>query len=259
MTEGPSVAVLPLDNLSGDPVQTPIVDGMADDLITALWQIRNLFVIARNSSFAYRGKSCDMRRIAKELGVHNLIEGSVQRGGDVMRINIQIIDGKTGGHIWAKIFDGSFSEHLALQDRMAQSIADALSLRMAFSGEQAAARGETGVAAAYEAFLRGWEHYRQLTKKDLALAVPDFEEAINLDQDYGRAYAALAMIYVGSPAALDPSAGSFGCRGNRQGQKVSSIGERASDHSFASGRRRPFDMGPQSGTSSKRTRCRDYP
>jgi adenylate cyclase len=198
MTEGPSVAVLPLDNLSGDPVQTPIVDGMADDLITALWQIRDLFVIARNSSFAYRGKSCDMRRIAKELGVHNLIEGSVQRGGDVMRINIQIIDGKTGGHIWAKIFDGSFSEHLALQDRMAQSIADALSLRMAFSGEQAAARGETGVAAAYEAFLRGWEHYRQLTKKDLALAVPDFEEAINLDQDYGRAYAALAMIYVGS-------------------------------------------------------------
>ena len=129
-TEGPSIAVLPLDNLSGDPQQTDIVDGIADDLTTALWQIQGLFVIARNSAFAYRGKSCDMRRIAKELGVRDLIEGSVQRSGDTMRVNIQIIDGETGGHIWARTFDGSFADHLALQDRITQSIADALSLRV---------------------------------------------------------------------------------------------------------------------------------
>ena len=198
MTDGPSVAVLPLDNLSGDPGQTPIVDGIADDLTTALSQIRDLLVIARNSSFAYRGKSCDMRRVAKELGVRNLIEGSVQRAGDAMRVNIQIIDGATGGHIWARTFDGSFSDHLALQDKVTQSIADALSLRMTLSGEQSVARGETSVPAAYEAFLRGWENYRRQTQQDLPEAVSNFEEAITLDQSYGRAYAALAMVYITS-------------------------------------------------------------
>ena len=198
MTDGPSVAVLPLDNLSGDPGQTPIVDGIADDLTTALSQIRDLLVIARNSSFAYRGKSCDMRRVAKELGVRDLIEGSVQRAGDTMRVDIQIIDGATGRRIWAKIFDGLFSDHLVLQDKITQSIADALSLRMDLSGDQAAARGETRVPAAYEAFLRGWENYRQLTRKALREAVPNFEEAIKLDQNYGRAYAALAMVYITS-------------------------------------------------------------
>jgi len=200
MTEGPSVALLPLDNLSGDAAQTPIVDGFTDDLTTALWQIRDLLVIARNSSFAYRGTSCDMRRVAKELGVHNLIEGSVQRAGDTMRVNIQIIDGTTGGHIWAKAFDGSFADHLALQDKVAQSIADALSLRLNLSGGQASARGETRVPAAYEAFLRGQENFRRLTKQDLREAVANFEEAISLDQDYGRAYAALAMTYITSAA-----------------------------------------------------------
>ena len=198
LTAGPSIAVLPLDNLSGDPAQGPIVDGIADDLTTALTQVRDLFVIARNSSFAYRGKACDMRRVASELGVRNLIEGSVQREGDRMRINIQLIDGSSGGHVWADAFDGSFSDHLALQDKMTRRIADALSLRVSPGAAETAARGETQVPAAYEAFLRGWEHYRRYTFDDFKKAVPDFEEAISLDQNYGRAYAALAMIYVRS-------------------------------------------------------------
>jgi class 3 adenylate cyclase/TolB-like protein/Flp pilus assembly protein TadD len=198
MTAGPSIAVLPFDNLSGDMRQMPIVDGMADDLTTALSQIHDLLVIARNSSFAYRGKSCDVRRIAKELGVRNLIQGGVQRAADTMRVNVQIIDGATGGHIWARTFDGSFSDHLMLQDKIAQSIADALSLRLDASGEQMAAAGETHVPAAYEAFLRGWGNYRRLTKQDLKEAVPNFEEAIRFDQNYSRAYAALAMVYVRS-------------------------------------------------------------
>src|SRR5262249_3815779 len=198
MKEGPSIAVLPLDNLSGDPEQTPIVDGIADDLTSALWQIHDLFVIARNSSFAYRGKSCDIRRVARELGVHNLIEGSVQRSGDTMRIDIQIIDGTSGGHIWAKTFDGSFSDHLALQDRGTQSIADALSLRLDLFSGQASVRGENRLPGPYQAFLRGQENLRRLTKRDLAEAVFNFEEAVSLDQNYSRAYAALAMTYIRS-------------------------------------------------------------
>ena len=198
LSAGQSIAVLPLDNLSGDPAQTPIVDGFADDLITELAQIPGLFVIARNSSFAYRGKACDIRRIAKELGVRNLIEGSVQRDGARMHINVQLIDGISGGHVAAEAFDGQFADHVELQSRIVRSIAQALSLRVNLSPEEAAARGETSVPAAYEAFLRGWDHYRQLTAEDFKRAIPEFEQAVALDQNYSRAYAALAMIYMRS-------------------------------------------------------------
>jgi len=195
---GESVAVLPLDNLSGDPQQEPIVEGIADDLTTALSRIRDLFVIARHSSFAYKGRSCDVRRVAKELGVRHLIEGSVQRAHDRLRINVQLISGATGGHEWADSFEGTLAEVFDLQTKVVESIADALALRLTDQERQALVQQETAVPAAYEAFLRGWEHLRRDTPDDYAKAIPYLEEATKRDPNYGRAFAALAMAYISS-------------------------------------------------------------
>jgi TolB-like protein/Tfp pilus assembly protein PilF len=188
--------VLPFANMSGDPQQDYFADGMTDDLITGLSQVSGLFVIARNSSFSYKGQSVDVRKVAETLGVRYVLEGSVQRASDRVRINAQLIDAVSGGHVWAEHFDGKFSDVFALQDKVTRDIADALALRLTQAEQQALAQQETSVPAAYDAFLRGWEHYRLTTPDDLAKAIPFFEEAVRLDPSYGRAYAALALVYV---------------------------------------------------------------
>jgi adenylate cyclase len=198
VTVGQSVAVLPFDNLSGDPQQEPIVDGLADDLTTALSRIRDLFVIARHSSYAYKGLSCDLRRVAKELGVRHLIEGSVQRSHDQLRINVQLIDGASGGHEWAESFEGTSAQVFDLQTQVVQGIADALALRLTKTEQESLLQTETRVPAAYEAFLRGWEYIRRDTPESYSKAIPDLEEATKLDPNYGRAFAALALAYISS-------------------------------------------------------------
>jgi adenylate cyclase len=190
-----SIAVLPFTNMSDDPEQSYFADGMTDDLITDLSQVSKLFVISRNSTFAYKGKAVDPRQVAKELGVRYVLEGSVQRAGDRIRINAQLIDTQSGGHVWADRYDGSRSDVFSLQDKVTRSITDALALRLAEGEQQLLAQQETKNAAAYDAFLRGWEHFRQATPEDYSAAVPYFEQAIKLDPDYGRAYAALALVY----------------------------------------------------------------
>jgi TolB-like protein/Tfp pilus assembly protein PilF len=197
----PSIAVLPFANMSGDPRQEYFADGMTDDLITDLSQVSGLFVIARNSSFAYKGRTVDISQISRELGVRYVLEGSIQRAGDRVRINAQLIDAVSGGHAWAERYDGSLSEVFALQDRVTRSVADALALRLAGGDELYQAQAETSVPAAYEAFLRGWEHYRGDSPQELAQAIPYFEEAIKLDPDYGRAHAAIALVYATSFAS----------------------------------------------------------
>jgi TolB-like protein/Flp pilus assembly protein TadD len=196
LPDKPSVAVLPFANLSDDAQQGYFADGLAEDLMTDLSRLSGLFVIARHSAFAYRGQEIDVRRVGRELGVLYIVEGSVRRTGDQVRINVQLVDAGTGGHVWAEKYDGSMADIFALQDRVTKSVVDALALKLT-PGEQRALDGssETAVPQAYDAFLRGWEHYQRTTPADFVKAIPHFEQAIAIDPAYARAHAALAMVY----------------------------------------------------------------
>ena len=196
LPDKPSVAVLPFVNMSADSGQAYFADGMTDNLITDLSQIPGLFVISRNSTFAYKDKPVDPRQAAKELGVRYVLEGSVQRSADEVRINAQLIDAVTGGHVWADRFDGPLANVFALQDKVTRSIAAALALRLTASVQNALGKNETDNPAAYDLFLRGLDHMRRRTPQEFANAIPLFEQAVKLDSEYGQAYAALSWIYV---------------------------------------------------------------
>ena len=195
LPQRPSIAVLPFDNLSGDPAQEYFVDGMTEDLITDLSKISGLFVIARNSTFAYKGKPVDVRTVSRELGVRYVLEGSVRRAGKQVRINAQLIEGATGRHLWAERYDGTIDNVFALQDRITRKITKALALKLTPSETKTVADRGTKVIEAHDAFLKGWKRYLQSTASDLVAAAAHFKEAIALDADYGRAHAALALTY----------------------------------------------------------------
>jgi TolB-like protein/rhodanese-related sulfurtransferase/thioredoxin-like negative regulator of GroEL len=195
LPDNPSIAVLPFDNMSGNAEQDYFSDGMTEDLITDLSKVAGLFVIARNSTFTYKGKPVEVRQVAEDLGVRYVLEGSVRRAGDDVRINAQLIDALSGYHLWADRYDGSLMDIFALQDRVVRQIVSALaiSIKSAEAGESAPV--ETEVAEAYDAFLEGWERYRRLTPEDTVGAIRHFKRAIELDPEYGRAYAGLAASY----------------------------------------------------------------
>jgi TolB-like protein len=195
LPDKPSIAVLPFANMSGDPEQEYFADGMAEDLITDLSQISGLFVISRNSAFTYKGKTVKIRQVAEELGVRYVLEGSVRRAGDEVRINAQLIDATTGGHLWAARYDGTLEDIFDLQDRVTEQIVAALAVSLTGEEQAQKARKETDSPEAYDAFLRGWAHYRLYTPEDFAKSVPYFEQAIQLDPNYRRAHAALATVY----------------------------------------------------------------
>jgi TolB-like protein/Flp pilus assembly protein TadD/rhodanese-related sulfurtransferase len=195
LPDKPSIAVLPFTNMSGDTEQEYFVDGMTEDLITDLSKLSGLFVIARNSVFTYKGKSVKVGQVAEELGVRYVLEGSVRRVGDQVRINAQLIDAMTGGHVWAERYDMAFSDVFAVQDKVTEEIVGALAISLPTDGEAKGGKPETVDPRAYDAFLRGWVLYRGGTPGDLEKAVSYFENAIELDPDYSRAYAALAAVY----------------------------------------------------------------
>jgi adenylate cyclase len=196
LPDKPSVAVLPFANLSNDPQQAYFADGIAEDLMTDLSRLSGLFVIARHSAFTYKNQDLDLRKVGRELGVRYIVEGSVQRTGEQVRINIQLVDVSTLGHLWAEKYDGSMADTFALQDRVTKSVVDALALKLTPSEQQTlVGERETTVPAAYDAFLRGWDHYQRTTPADFVAAIPHFEQAIALDPGYARAQAALAMVY----------------------------------------------------------------
>jgi TolB-like protein/tetratricopeptide (TPR) repeat protein len=195
LPDKPSIAVLPFTNMSGDPEQEYFADGMTEDLITDLSKISSLFVIARNSSFSYKGQQVKVRQVAEELGVRYVLEGSVRRSGDQVRINAQLIDATTGGHIWADRYDGTLADVFALQDQVTRSVVVALSLRLTPEGESFLAHPDTTSLEAYDQFLRGWEHYKKRTPEHYAKALTYFAKAVELDPDYGLAHAAMAGIY----------------------------------------------------------------
>jgi len=195
LPDKPSIAVLPFTNLSDDAQQGYFADGIAEDLITDLSRLSGLFVVSRNSAFAYKGKSVDLRQVGRELGVKYVLEGSVRRAGDQVRINVQLVDATTGGHQWAERYEGKESDIFALQDKVLKTVVTSLALQLSPGEQQAIGQHDTNVPEAYDAFLRGLEHYQRNTPEDYAKAIPYFEQAISLDPDYGRAQAALAMVY----------------------------------------------------------------
>jgi len=195
LPDKPSIAVLPFVNMSGDPTQEYFSDGITEDLITDLSQISGLFIISRNSTFAYKGKAIKTRQVAEELGVRYVLEGSVRKADKRVRINAQLIDATTGGHIWAKRYDGNLDDVFGLQDKITQKIVAALAVKLSTGEQEKINRKETDNIEAYDAFLKGWEHYRRWTPEDFRKAIPYFERAIELDPHYGRAYAAIASVY----------------------------------------------------------------
>jgi TolB-like protein/tetratricopeptide (TPR) repeat protein len=188
----PSVAVLPFVNMSGDQEQEYFSDGITEDIITELSRFRSLFVIARNSSFQYRDKAADVRRVARELGAQYVVEGSIRKAGNRVRVTAQLIDAATGKHVWAERFDRSDQDIFAVQDEVVSTIAGTLVGRLHAAGTEHARRKPPASLAAYECVLRGNALPHGDREAD-AEARQLFERAIALDPDYGRAHALLAM------------------------------------------------------------------
>jgi TolB-like protein/class 3 adenylate cyclase len=195
LPDKPSIAVLPFVNMSDDPNQEYFSDGITEDLITDLSAISGLFVIARNSTYVYKGKPIKIKQVAEELGVKYVLEGSVRKADNQVRINAQLIDAITGHHLWAKRYDGHMGDVFALQDKITKKIVSALRVKLTGVEQKKVARKETDNIAAYDAFLKGWGHYLRQTPDDFVKAISYFEKSIELDPNYGRAYAAVALTY----------------------------------------------------------------
>ncbi|MEK6248473.1 MAG: adenylate/guanylate cyclase domain-containing protein, partial [Planctomycetales bacterium] len=196
LPDKPSIAVLPFTNMSSDPEQEHFADGMTDYLITDLSKVSDLFVIARNTSFTYKGRSVSIPKVAENLGVRYVLEGSIRRSGDQVRVNAQLIDATTGGHIWAERYDGNITEYFTVQDTFVRKIVGALALNLSKSEKDEIASGQTSNLKARESFQKGWEYYQRYTRKDNAEAAKHLKLAIKIDPEYGRAYSALSMVYV---------------------------------------------------------------
>lgn len=192
LPQTPSIAFLPFDNLSSDAGQSYFADGMTDDLITELSKLSGIFVIARNSTFTYKGKPTKVQQVAEELGVHYILEGSVRREGNHVRVNAQLIDAIDGHHLWAERYDGEMSGVFGLQDRVIGQIVSTLSVKLTSAERSVAAVPETTNPQAYDSLLRGWDHLRRDSEAETATASDFFQKAIVLDPNYSRAYASLA-------------------------------------------------------------------
>jgi adenylate cyclase len=189
LPDKPSIAVLPFINMSGDPEQEYFADGMVEEIITALSRIRWLFVIARNSSFTYKGKPVDVKQIGRELGVRYVLEGSVRKGGNRVRITTQLIDTSTGAHIWADRFDGSFEDIFELQDKVATGVIGAIEPKLRQSEIQRAVRKPTESLDAYDLYLRALALRDKHSDESIREAIALLKQALALDPVYAPAAA----------------------------------------------------------------------
>ena len=196
LPDKPSIVVLPFANLSGDPEQEYFADGMVEEIITALSRIRWLFVIARNSSFTYKGQSVDVRQVGCELGVRYILEGSVRKGGNRVRITAQLIDAASGAHLWADRFDGSLERVFELQDQVAVSVAGIIEPTLQAAEIRRVAERPTNDLTAYDFYLRALPHASFFFAKDRnAQALDLLGRAIERDPGYGPALAAAAWCH----------------------------------------------------------------
>jgi adenylate cyclase len=201
MPDKPSIAVLPFQNMSNDKNQDYFADGIAEDVITDLSKISELFVIARNTSFQYRGGALDLSEVGRKLGIQYILEGSVRRSGDQVRITAQLIDSTTGGHVWAERYDGSLADVFSVQDKVTSQIISAMKLKLTPTERQAVKLHGTNKPAAFDAYLRGLRLLSARERLDAdgnRAAQSAFEEAIRIDPEYALAYAGLGwakMLY----------------------------------------------------------------
>ena len=191
----PSIAILPFQNLSGDPEQAYFADGVVDDIITALSRVRWLFVIARASSFTFRGASVDTKQVAQELGVGYVLEGSLRKSADRVRITGQLIEANTGAHLWAERFEGSLDDIFQLQDRIAESVAGAIAPHVELAEIERAKHKPTANLTAYDCYLRGLADVHRGSRDAIEEAVPFFLKAIELDAEFASAHAMAAWCY----------------------------------------------------------------
>jgi adenylate cyclase len=196
LPDKPSIAVLPFDNMSGDPEQEYLGDALTDQIISGLSKIPNLFVIARNSTFTYKGKPVKVQKVAEDLGVQYVLEGSVQRSTDRVRITAQLIDAITGRHKWSESYDRDMEDIFAIQDSITMAITKALNIELG-EGEQARLwqKRSTTNLKAYFKYLEGMNYFYRLTKEDNIRARQLFEEAIALDAGWASAYAFLGYVH----------------------------------------------------------------
>ena len=191
-----SIAVLPFANMSGDPEQEYFADGISEDIITALSKISGLFVIARNSSFTFKGKNVHVGEVGKKLGVRFILEGSVRKAGNRVRITAQLVDASSAGHIWAERYDRELTDVFAVQDEVTKEIVAALSLNLTIGEEQQLTGEHTSSPEAYDSFLRGRELWHLQTKETNAEARVALQRAIELDPNFAPAYALLAITHM---------------------------------------------------------------
>jgi TolB-like protein len=186
---------MPFENMSGDPEQEYFADGIVEDIITALSRIRWLFVIARNSAFTYKGRNVDIKQIGRELGVRYLLEGSVRRAGNRVRITGQLVDTSTGAHLWADRFDGELSDVFELQDQMTVKVVSAISPTLERAEIERAKRKPTENLTAYDYFLRAMACVYQWTREGNDEALLLFERAREIDATFACAHAMAAACY----------------------------------------------------------------
>jgi len=195
LPDQPSIAVLPFQNMSGDPEQEYFADGMVEDIITALSRFKSLFVIARNSSFTYKGKAVDIRQVGRELGVRYVLEGSIRKAGGKVRITGQLIDAASGAHLWADRFDGTLEDIFELQDKVASSVVGAVAPNVTHAEIERAKRKPPSNLNAYDYFLKGQSAHWRYTKDGTEEAISLYEQAIALDEQFAAAHAALATAF----------------------------------------------------------------
>ena len=197
LPDRPSIAVLPFDNLSNQPEETYFSDGITEEILTDLARFRSLIVVARNSSFRFRGKPVDLAEIGRRLGASYLLEGTVRRAGERVRITAQLIEAATGTHIWAERYDRSLEDIFAVQDEVARMIVSTLIGRIEEARLKQSFQKPTESLAAYDFLLRGMAHFRGYAEDDNQKACEMFERAVALDPQYALAYAYLAMARLG--------------------------------------------------------------
>jgi adenylate cyclase len=220
LTEKPAIAVLPFDNMSNNPEHEYFSDGMTEEIITKLSMNQRLAVIARNSTFFYKGRRIKIQQVARELNAKYVVEGSVRRAGNMVRITAQLIDAETESHLWAKTYDREFKDVFSLQDEIAQQIAAALSIKSREAEQARAWRIPTENLTAYDFFLRGLSHFLRVNKEENIKAKAMFQRAVELDPQYAGAY-----VFLGYTHLVDLAFGMS--RDPRALEKVSELARKA--------------------------------
>jgi len=189
LPDKPSIAVLPFQNISGDPEQEYFADGMVEEIITGLARIKWLFVIARNSSFAYKGKTPDIRQVGRELGVRYVLEGSVRKAANRVRITGQLIEAETGAHLWADRYDGAIEDVFELQDRITETIVGIIEPNLRLAEIERARRKRPDSLGAYDLYLRALPHFASVMPEEANIGLGYLEEALKLDPNYAAVHA----------------------------------------------------------------------